>query len=139
MFITPYSRIVRRRAFGRPYTQADIDYMESDVNFPIDVKADDAAYEIKALLPGVKPDDVTIQVVNETITISGEIRDERAENDTYLLRERPFGRFSRTLSMPAPLDSAGAEATFGDGVLTLRVPKAETARPKTIKVHYNQE
>jgi len=136
MFMTPYSRIVRRRAFGRPFTQADLDYMESDVNFPIDVKAEDNAFILTALLPGIKADDVNIQVINESITISGEMLDERVENDTYLLRERPFGRFSRTLTLPAPLDPAGAEASFSDGVLTLRVPKAETARPKTIKVNY---
>lgn len=136
MFITPYSRIIRRRSFGRPLTRADLDYMESDVNFPIDVLAEDNAFVLTALLPGAKPDDVNIQVVNESITISGEIRDESAENDNYLLRERPYGRFSRTLTMPAPLDSAGAEANFRDGVLYLRVPKAETARPKTIKVEY---
>jgi len=50
------------------------------------------------------------------------------------VQERPYGKFSRVLSLPTTLDSNGAEASVENGILTLRVPKAETARPKTIKV-----
>jgi HSP20 family protein len=137
MFMTPYSRIIRRHGFARPYSFAGLAYTDSDVNFPIDVKAEDDAFVVTAILPGVKAEEVNIQVENDTLTIQGEIADPRMENETYLLRERPYGRFSRVLTMPSALDSAGAEASYADGILTLRVPKAETARPKTIKVKYN--
>ncbi len=137
MFITPYSRVIRRHGFVRPYVPAEAAYMDSDVNFPMDVKADDDAFVITAVLPGVKAEDVNIQVEGETLSIQGEFQDPRLENENYLLRERPFGRFSRVLTMPTGLDPAGAEASYADGILTLRVPKAETARPKTIKVNVN--
>lgn len=137
MLFNPYARIQRRHAFPRGYAQAGMNYAESDVSFPIDVKAEEDAYTVTALLPGAKPEDVNIQVDNETLTIQGEIRDHRQEGETYLLRERPTGRFMRILTMPSPLDSTAAEASFNDGVLTLRIPKAESARPKTIQVKHN--
>lgn len=137
MFLTPYSRIVRRRAFPRMYTQAVLNEVESEVSFPIDVMAEEDAYVVTALLPGAAAEDVNIQIDNETLTIQGEIKDHRQEGENYLLRERPTGRFVRMLTLPAPLDSNQAEASFSDGVLTLRIPKAESARPRTIKVKYN--
>jgi HSP20 family protein len=76
-----------------------------------------------------------VEVLGETVTIRGEIKSEQnGEQDGYLLQERRYGKFSRTLNFPVELDGAKAEASVENGVLTLRVPKAETARPKTIKV-----
>ena len=71
------------------------------------------------------------------MSIRGEIKSEQNDEDAthgYLLRERRYGKFSRTLNFPAELDGAKAEASVENGVLTLRVPKAETAKPKMIKV-----
>jgi len=112
----------------------DFPFTQPDFAFPVDVKANDDGYQINALIPGVKAEDLNIQVVNETVSIQGEFKPVREEGANYLLAERPEGRFTRTLTLPEPLDAAKAEADVHDGVLTLWVPKAEQARPKSIKV-----
>jgi HSP20 family protein len=135
LYWTPLGRMVRRRMINQMMQDADMNIEQAtDMVFPIDVKAESDAYEITALLPGVNSEDLDIQVVNETVSIRGEIKLDRPENDNYLLRERPSGKFNRVLNLPSTLDTEHAEAHVENGILTLRVPKAETARPKTIKV-----
>lgn len=131
LYITPFGR---RRHMLERMMDREWPYVEPDVVFPVDVKAEQDEFVITALLPGIKADELDIQVVNETVSLQGEFKAPREEGAQYLVQERPAGRFCRTLTLPAPLDSAKAEAELKDGVLTLRVPKAETARPKTIKI-----
>jgi HSP20 family protein len=106
----------------------------SEVYFPVDVVGEQDGYVLTALLPGVKSEDLDIQIINETVTIQGELHGKADEKASYLLQERPWGHFSRVLTLPAELDATKAEASLEEGVLTLRIPKAETARPKSIKV-----
>jgi HSP20 family protein len=106
-----------------------------ELTFPIDVKAEGDSFTIKALLPGVNPEDLDIQIVNEIVTIAGELKADREEGSNYLLAERPSGRFHRVISLPTPLDASKVEAELEDGVLTLRVPKTEEAKPRTIKIN----
>jgi HSP20 family protein len=108
--------------------------IEAEVAFPIDVKAEDEAYVLTALLPGVTADELNIQVHDDEISIQGEFKHGRDEKGAYLLQERPAGKFSRTIELPDPLAVDQAEASLVNGVLTLRVPKAEQARPRSIKV-----
>lgn len=144
LIITPFGRAVPRRAWARrisdysPAVERDEEYAEPacDVIVPVNVKGGDEAYIITAILPGVKAEDVTIQVVEETVTIQGELK-AAEEKEAFLLREVPTGRFYRAIRLPDALDANQAEADLTDGILTLRVPKAETARPRTIKVHAN--
>ena len=131
IYVSPIARI-NHRLFDRWQ-----EMVERDVNFPVDVKVDKDEYVITALLPGVKAEELDIQVVDDTVSIQGELKVEREENAEYLLTERPSGRFSRTLDFPVALDPAKAEAHVENGVLTLRVPKAESAKPRTIKVSVN--
>lgn len=133
-YITPFGRVIRHRGWVRPEQAAEWPETRSDVFVPVNVKASEDEFVITALLPGVKADDLSIQVVDEAVTLQGEIKAEGEENENYLLRETPTGRFYRTLNLPAALDSTKASADLNDGVLTLRVPKAEEARPRTIKV-----
>lgn len=105
------------------------------VTFPMDVKEDANTFTIKALLPGIQPDDLDIQIVNEAVTISGEIKADRDEEEKYLLTERPTGTFRRVVTLPTPLDSTNAEADLDQGVLTLKIPKIEEAKPRSIKVN----
>jgi len=78
---------------------------------------------------------LNINVVNDTVTIAGEVKDEKTTEETnFLLKECRNGQFSRNLTLPDELDAAKAEASLKDGVLTLRLPKAEAALPKAIKV-----
>lgn len=128
---TPYVRMGRHpmQHFG------NCEVAESDVFFPVDVKIGDEEFEVKALLPGLKAEDVSIQVVNETITLQGEFKFNVNEKASYLLQEIPGGKFSRTITLPGMLDASKAEAEMKDGVLTVHVPKAEEAKPKTIKIN----
>lgn len=131
-YMTRFPR--RARQMMERMMESDWPFVEREVFVPVDVKTGQDEFVITALLPGVKAEDLSIQIVNETVTIQGEIKNDRQEEASYLLMERPSGRFCRTLTLPVPLDSSKAEASLSDGVLTLRVPKAEEARPKTIKV-----
>jgi HSP20 family protein len=135
LYTIPYSRL-RRRMWERPYQDESWTEPECDVFVPVNVKAGAEEYVIIALLPGVKAEDLSIQVVNETVTIQGTIKDagEGVEKENYLVRECPTGKFYRMIRLPEPLDSGKAEADLTDGLLTLRVPKTEEARPRTIKV-----
>lgn len=132
---SPFGRTMRRRMWDM--MDREMPAVENEVVFPVDVKAEADDFVITAMLPGVKAEDLNIQVVNETVTLQGSIQPGDAESEMFLLHELPAGRFCRTLSLPDPLDSEKAEAHLQDGILTLRVPKAETARPKTIKISNN--
>ena len=97
----------------------------------VDVREEDNAYVISALTPGLKAEDVNIQILDDVVTIEGEFK---ANEQEYLVSELPHGSFQRTLELPASVDAEKAEARIVDGVLTLRLPKVESARPRTIKV-----
>ncbi len=133
MYVTPFNRMARRM-WGRSFQEEQWPEVDVDVFVPVNVKAGADEFIITALLPGVKTEDLSIQVVNETVTLQGDLKETGDEKDNYLLRESPTGRFYRMIRLPEPLDSAKAAADLTDGVLTLRVPKAEEARPRTIKV-----
>jgi HSP20 family protein len=103
--------------------------------FPLDIAETDAAFEVKAALPGLKPDEVEIQVHGDTVTIKGESKAETEEKGkNWLRRERRYGVFARTFTLPTAIDAAKAAADFEDGVLKLTLPKSETEKPKTIQV-----
>ena len=127
---TPFERLARRSLQNWFDENAQV----ADVYFPINVKADEDTYEITALLPGIKPDELDIKVISDTVTLQGEFKDEADEKAEYLAHELPGGRFYRVITLPVALDSSKAEAKMENGVLTLRVPKAEEAKPKVIKV-----
>jgi HSP20 family protein len=90
---------------------------------------------VKAALPGVKPEDISIDITGETLTIRGEHKAEQEiKEKDYLYQERRYGAFSRSVALPSGLKPDKAEATMEDGVLTLTIPKAEEVKPKAIKV-----
>ena len=90
---------------------------------------------VKLSAPGVKPEEIDISVVGDTLTIKGETKgEERFEEGNYIRKERRFGSFQRSLSLPTSVASDKAKAEFENGVLTLALPKAEEAKPKSIKV-----
>lgn len=100
----------------------------------VDVLATDEAFVITAAVPGLRAEDLKLEVLGDTVTLQGEVAAPEAEAGQWLLRERRYGKFARTLVLPVAVDGAGAEATIDSGLLTVRLPKAEEARPKTIKV-----
>ncbi len=90
---------------------------------------------VKMSAPGVKPEDIEIAVVGDTLTIKGEMKsEEQYEEGSYIRKERRFGSFQRVFSLPANVAADKAKAEFENGVLTLTLPKAEEAKPKSIKV-----
>jgi len=97
----------------------------------VNVRDEEDTFVLSALVPGLKADDLSIQVLEDVVRIEGEFK---AGDEEYLLRELPNGSFQRTLRMPSEIDADKVEARIADGVLTLRLPKAESARPKKIKV-----
>lgn len=123
-----------RRPWAHRWAESEMQEPRSDLFIPVDIRAEDDDYLLSALIPGVNAEDLSIQVVNETVTIQGEIKNNRNENENYLLSELPSGRFTRILTLPDQLDAAKAEADISNGVLTLRIPKAEESKPKSIKV-----
>lgn len=105
----------------------------------LDVQTEKDEYVLRADVPGLKPEDLHVEVVDNTVTIHGEIKEEsKTEQDNFLLQERRYGQFSRSVTLPTPLDPGKAEATIENGVLVLRLPKAEEARPKMITVKARQ-
>ena len=97
----------------------------------VNVRDEEDTFVLSALVPGLKADDLNIQVLEDVVRIEGEFQ---ANEDEYLLRELPNGSFHRSLRMPTEIDADKVEAKITDGVLTLRLPKAESARPKKIKI-----
>ncbi len=102
------------------------------VRIPLNVKAEEDAFVITAWVPGLEADDLHIEVLEDTVTLEGEFK--APEGEGLLLQEIPVGHFKRVLTMPTPLDPSKAQAELKNGVLTLTLPKAESVRPKEIKV-----
>ena len=95
----------------------------------------DTEVVVRAELPGVDPKDVDITVTEDTLTIKGEARTEQEEKGrNYYRRELRYGSFLRTLALPEEVQGDKARATYRNGILEIRVPKSERARPRTVKV-----
>jgi HSP20 family protein len=101
----------------------------------LDVAEKDDAYVVKASLPGVNPDDVEITLADNVLTIRGETKqDQEIKQENYHLRERRFGTFMRSVTLPNAVDADKIEAVNENGVLTLTLPKAESVKPRKIEV-----
>ena len=100
----------------------------------VDVLAQDDAYILTASVPGLRAEDLKLEVLGDTVTVQGEVAEPAAEDGEWLLRERRHGAFARTLVLPVAVAAAAAEASIDNGLLTVRLPKVEVARPKQIKV-----
>jgi HSP20 family protein len=100
----------------------------------VNVREEENAYVLSALVPGLKAEDLNIQVLENVVSIEGEYKSEETE---YLLSELPNGSFRRSLRLPTEIEADQVEAKIADGVLTLNLPKAESARPRKIQVSVN--
>jgi HSP20 family protein len=101
---------------------------------PMDVRATNDEVVVEAVLPGVKPEEVEITMEGNTLTITGDTSSMIPAREGLLLQEIRRGRFVRTLTLPDGLEADKATATFEDGVLTLRIPKAEQVKPRQIRI-----
>jgi HSP20 family protein len=90
---------------------------------------------ITAAIPGVSAEDVDVTVIGDVLTVKGETKAEmRSEKANFHRQERRYGSFIRVVALPVPVQVDKAEARFKDGVLTLTLPKAETAKPRAIRI-----
>lgn len=107
----------------------------SNVGLALDVTETDENYVVKAAAPGMEPDDLDISLIGNTLTIRGETKaEETREGETYHLRERRFGRFSRSITLPRDVDTDDVDASYERGILTICVPKTEEVKPRRIDV-----
>lgn len=101
----------------------------------VDLSEDESSFLVTAELPGLAKEDVRIQLENDVLTISGEKHQEKeSKGKTWHRVERSYGAFHRAVSLPAGAASDKAEARFENGVLTIRVPKREDVKPRTIRI-----
>lgn len=116
--------IYRRPRFSVPDGHVEVDVYNEEDNLVV-----------RASLPGVKPEDLKVTVADSILTISGESKAEsEAKEENYLHRERRYGSFSRSVSLPRHLDAAKADASYENGVLTVTVPRDEESKPKLLEV-----
>jgi HSP20 family protein len=102
----------------------------------VDILESKEAYLIRAELPGMKKDDLNVEVKDGTLTLTGERKSEKpAEGVEYRSVERVNGKFVRSFSLPETVKHDEIKATYVDGVLEIHVPKAEQAKPRQITVH----
>jgi len=103
---------------------------------PLDLSESDDEYVVKLAAPGLKADNFEITAQQNTLTIQGHTREEeQQEQERYHVKEMRFGEFMRTIQFPTPIDADKIQASLSDGVLTLRVPKAASAKPRRITVN----
>ena len=118
------------RAFGSFIGERKTSWLPS-----IDVYDDKEEVVLKADLPGVKPDDVDVEIDENVLTVRGQRAADHETNPERFYRiERPTGAFERSIALPQGVRSENVEAAFADGILTVRVPKAEEAKPKRIQI-----
>lgn len=106
-------------------------------NLALDVDEEDNNYIVTTALPGVKAENINVRLHNDMLTIEGEIPEEtreKKEGSKSLMKERYYGRFSRTIRLPQPVNRDEVDASFDNGVLTLTIPKSPEAQPKQIPV-----
>ena len=113
----------------------------------IEVKQNDKNYKVKVQLPGVKKDDIEVELDNDFMTITAEIQEEREEkkeeekNERYHTSEFRYGKYQRTISFDAPIKPDESTAEYKDGLLTIIVPKhnVEQTKPKKLKINSKDE
>jgi HSP20 family protein len=105
-------------------------------NLALDVTESENEFVVKASLPGFNPDDLEITFSDKILTIQGEYKaEEEKEGEHVHMRERRFGKFARSLTLPAPIQSDAIQAHYEAGVLTPHLPKTEEVKPKRIAVN----
>ena len=97
----------------------------------VNIREEDDAYVLSALVPGLTADDLNIQILDDVLRIEGEYK---LDENQYLMQELPHGSFTRTLRLPVAIEADSVEAKINNGVLTLTLPKAESAKPKRISI-----
>jgi HSP20 family protein len=121
-----------RHMLGSP----SLSMLPSKVFPAVNISEDKDKYFVCAELPGIKADEIDIQVHGKNLTISGERKiPSEGDNVKYHRREREAGKFSRVIGLPGEIDADGVDARVENGVLLVKIAKSEAAKPKQITVH----
>jgi HSP20 family protein len=140
VFTDPFNELLRLQQdleslLNRPTPDVSFGPSAAGVFPPVNAFRDrEGDLVIRAELPGVKAEDIEVSCEARRLTINGERKAESGDNSAYHRRERPWGKFSRAIHLPADLDVERAEARFQNGVMTLRIPRAQAAKPRQITV-----
>ena len=117
-------------SFIRPF-----DGFKTTPAFPVELKETKDAYVLKASLPGMKPEDITIEATAEEVTLKGEFKQEAEKKDEEFLRkELRYGKLERAFVLPLAIDPNKVEASFEHGIVTVVLPKSEIVKPKVITI-----
>ncbi len=140
----PFREMVSmRRAMDRLIENTfsdDMGQATAEWGLPLDVVEDEDFFLVKASLPGIKPENVEVTFNKGMLSIRGEVKDEsETTKGQYHLRERRFGAFSRTISLPSSVKADDIQASYEDGVLLLKMPKSEEVKPKRIQISSGSE
>lgn len=100
----------------------------------VDILETDNDLVVRAELPGLKQQDIDIEVTDESLTIKGERKFDEAAKDQYIRVERPYGPFQRSFTIGVPIQHDKVKATYRDGILEVVIPKAEEVKPKKITI-----
>jgi HSP20 family protein len=124
------------RMFGEARTRTDEESsLFSDWTPAVDIQETDKEYAVKVDLPDVKKEDIKVELVNGSLSIHGERRQEREEKGKRFHRiERQYGQFMRRFTLPGEVDAAKVQADFKEGVLRVTLPKTAVATPKPVEV-----
>lgn len=109
---------------------------ETEVKLKVDVKETDRAFTVHAEIPGVKKEDIQVDIDGNIVSIRAERKQEKEEKkgEKVIYSERSYGMASRTLTLPGDVDSQGASASYKDGVLDLTLPKKAGAQAKRVSI-----
>lgn len=121
--------------FSAPATWQNDEYA-GFMRLALDVSESDENYTVYASVPGINPEDLDISFSENTLTIKGETKAEHVdESEKWHLRERRFGSFMRSITLPTAINADNIDAHFENGTLTLTLPKAEEVKPRRISVN----
>ncbi len=132
---------LRDSMFPNSFTKALDNLMEDafgsvNVNFKptMDVKEDDTCFTYEVSLPGMKKEEITIDLKNDVLTVSGERKLEKKENGKVHHVESYYGAFTRSFTLPENIKAEGIKAEFKNGILHITVPKGDVSKPKAIEI-----
>jgi len=128
MFEDAVTRLMSEPRTGRPWSPA------------VDIVETNEALTLKADLPDVKIDDIDVRVENNTLTVTGHRKFEKDENlKGYHRIERSYGDFTRSFAIPNAFDTEAISADYTNGLLTIKLPRKEAAKPRQVKVEVQQK
>lgn len=136
--LNPFEAFERdvKRIFDDFFTLEPVDLFDSAWVPSIDVEEDEKSIHVRAEIPGIDEKDLNVTLEDNVLTISGEKKEERKEeNKRYVIAERRFGSFKRSITLPDEVKADSVKATFKNGVLTIDFEKKEVSQPKRITIN----